>query len=548
MIGLLSSSASPNPSEILKVALPIGLGLASAAYLTMKAVNKEGYSTDKSIPTVPVRAGDTTHDTEYFEDQDEFLRRCEAQYGPVFNCRILNQSQTVVSGPLTREVFMNEDFSFSDAINDMTGLRAFITSVIKSNRDPDNRTTHEVIRDNLSPNLPLFTPRIVNVLQTVVDSQLGHCENKLVENPLSIFQDMIAGAMATVFMGPELAKNRAVIDTFIQCTYDFGKVLGRGRNTFWHAFNTRTRYGYMNPLRKHMEVLVQAAAPVVLERRRQEQEAADKGLEWERPLDIMQRLLDNFDKYGFVDLEDVCGHLLLLVLASVHTTSDTSTNLCYYLAAFPEYTEPLYQEQQEILDLISKERQEIRQKKLDSGEVASAKDFEGTELDPKNDRDLSAAAMKRMAKMDSFVREVFRYRVERLSLPHAARRNVQLSNGMVISKGSKAVINMRSIHQDSGLQGEDALEFRPWRFVGKSKAATKASGDFLTWGMGRHACPGRFLAIQELKTIGVLMVRNYSKIEIQDPSKTKAILLSRIGDPVTTGLIFHSRNKNATEI
>ena len=59
----------------------------------------------------------------------------------------------------------------------------------------------------------------------------------------------------------------------------------------------------------------------------------------------------------------------------------------------------------------------------------------------------------------------------------------------------------------------------------------------------RHACPGRFLAIQELKTVGVLMVSNYSKIEIQDPSKTKKALLSRIGDPIDTGLIFTSRVK-----
>jgi hypothetical protein len=57
----------------------------------------------------------------------------------------------------------------------------------------------------------------------------------------------------------------------------------------------------------------------------------------------------------------------------------------------------------------------------------------------------------------------------------------------------------------------------------------------------RHACPGRFLAIQELKTVGVLMISKYSKIQIQDPSKTKKILRSRIGEPIVTGLIFTSR-------
>ncbi|KAF9969479.1 hypothetical protein BGZ75_002788, partial [Mortierella antarctica] len=85
-----------------------------------------------------------------------------------------------------------------------------------------------------------------------------------------------------------------------------------------------------------------------------------------------------------------------MVLVSVHTTSDSSTYLSYYLAAYPEYIEPLFEEQLTVLNQISQEREEQRQEKLKTGEVASAKDFEGTPLDPKNDRDLTSAAVKRM--------------------------------------------------------------------------------------------------------------------------------------------------------
>ncbi|KAG0225391.1 cytochrome P450 [Mortierella sp. GBAus27b] len=543
MITLVSSSVSTGHVDILKAALPIGIGLASAAYLTIKAANQHPVLASEPIPTVALRKGDTTHDAEYFSDPDVFLKRCDEECGPVFNVDVMGQRMTVISGPMVREIFINDNFSFNDAIDDVTGIKAFSNSMIKSSRDSDGRTSHEIIRDNLSPNLPLFTPRILKQLQSTIDDKLGYCEGKLVEDPLTIFQDMIAGAMANVFMGPEIAKNRSVLDTFIQCTYDFAKVLTPNRKSFWRVFNNRTWYNYVNPLQKHIQVLVEAATPVILERRQQEKEATERGEQWERPLDILQRLLDNFDKYGFVDIEDICGHLLLLVLASVHTTTDTSTNLCYYMAAFPEYMEPLYQEQLEVLDQISSERQATRQKMLESGEVASEQDFQGTDLDPSKDRELSAAAIKRMVKMDSFVRETFRYRTERLSLPHMARGPVTLSNGMVIRKGEKVIANMFSVHHNDNLQGEDASEFRPWRFVGKSKGATKVASDFLPFGMGRHACPGRFLAIQELKTVGVLMVSNYSKIEIQDKSKTKTTLLSRIGSPIDTGLIFTSRAK-----
>ncbi|KAF8964604.1 hypothetical protein BGZ46_000752 [Entomortierella lignicola] len=538
MLGLVSSSTVAFPSELIKVAVPFGVGLASVVYLSMKAKEK---GTDMPIPNVPIRVGDSTHDAEYEEDNESFLKRCEEEYGPVFNCSIMGQNLIVVSGSLVREVFMTENLSFGDAIDSITGIRSFFYNIVKSNKDPDSRIAHDIVRDNISPMLSLFTPRIVKRLQATLDEKLGtSCERKLVENPIDVFQEMVAGAMASVFMGQEIAKDPKVIETFIQCTYDFGQVLGKdNKKRFWQVLQNRAKYEYSNPLKKHIQVMVNAATPVVLERRRQETEAIENGIEYVRPLDVLQRLLDNFDKYGFVDLEDVCGHLLILVLASVHTTSDSSSNLCYYLAAFPEYLEPLYQEQQGVLDQIQKERQLSRQEKLDSGEVATEQDFEGSELDPKNDRDLSADAVKRLVYMDSFVREVFRYRTERLAMLHSARKNVTLSNGMVIPKGRQVIVNVRSIHQSHDRQGEDPTEFRPWRFVGKSKSATKVSNDFLSFGMGRHACPGRFLAIQEIKTIGALLVSRY-KIEIQDPSKTKKALLCRVGAPVDTGLIFTS--------
>ncbi|KAI1302998.1 hypothetical protein EDD11_005451 [Mortierella claussenii] len=541
MIGLVSNSANGMPLEIMKAALPIGIGLASVAYLAIKAASDAGFTSDKTIPMASLRPGESTHDKEYEDDQDAFLRRCEEEYGPTFNILLLNKALTVVSGPQIREVFMNEDFSAGDAIDEFTSMRAFFNSVRKSNKDVDNRTIHEVVRDNISPNLPLFTPRIVEQLEKNLAKELGHCPaeagGKLVEKPVLVLQEMVASAMANVFVGAEIASDRKVINTFITATTDFGRMLGNGqrRASVWRTFMKRANYKVINPLQVHVNVLVESATPVILERRRQEAKAVESGIEWQRPDDILQRLLDSFDKYGFIDLEDVCGHLLILILASVHTTTDTSTNLLYYMAAFPQYMDKLYEEQQQVLDTIQAEREHLRQELVKKNEPISE------ELDPKHDKDLSAAAIKKMVHMDSFVREVFRFRTERLTLVHRARKNVTLSSGILISKGSSVIINMRSVHQGPE-QGEDTTEFRPWRFVGKPKAATKAGADFLPFGMGRHACPGRFLAIQELKTIGVLMVSRYSKIEIQDPSKTMRVLRSRIGQPSITGLTFTGRS------
>ncbi|KAF9582220.1 hypothetical protein BGW38_000491, partial [Lunasporangiospora selenospora] len=396
----------------------------------------------------------------------------------------------------------------------------------------------------ITPNLPKYTARIVDQLERNLDEEMAKYELEkrkdgmiLVENPTLVIQLMIASSMAHLFVGPEIAKNDQVLDSFITATDDLGRIAGRGeikKKSIWRTFLDNTEHRLLSPLQKHVDVLVKASTPFVLERRRLEQQAMAAGHIYERSDDILQRLLDDFEKYKMVDLEDICGNLIMLVLSGVHTTADASANMLYYLAAFPECIDTLFEEQQEVLDTIQKEREQQRQ-------VLIAKDEPIPEnLNSSEDRALSATAIKRMIHMDSFVREIFRYRTEQLSLAHRARRNVTLSNGMVISKGVTAIINMKSVHQSHD-QGEDVEKFRPWRFVGKSKTATKIGSDFLPFDMGKHACPGRFLAIQELKTIGLLMVSRYSKIEIQDPSKTQKILRIRTGASYGTGLLFTSR-------
>ncbi|KAG0254691.1 hypothetical protein BGZ95_005961 [Linnemannia exigua] len=295
----------------------------------------------------------------------------------------MNKCMTVVSGPMVHEIFMTDDFNFMDALDDMTGARAFFLSMTKSHHEIDSREIHEIVRDMITPNLPKYTARIVDQLEKNLDKEMANCL----------------------------------------------------------------------------------------------EQAKTEGRIYERPDDILQRLPDDFERYNMVDLEDICGHLIMLVLIAKGES-------------IPE------------------------------------------DLNPSKDRALSAAAIKRMVHKDSFIREVFRYRTEQLTLAHRARQNVTLSNGMVISKGVTAI---------SPDQGEDVEKFHPWRFVGKSKAATKIGSDFLPFGMGKHACPGRFLAIQELKTIGLLMVSRYSKIEIQDPSRTQKILRIRTGASYGTGLLFTSR-------
>lgn len=74
------------------------------------------------------------------------------------------------------------------------------------------------------------------------------------------------------------------------------------------------------------------------------------------------------------------------------------------------------------------------------------------------------------------------------------------------------MINVPSAaNHDPALYGH-ADTFNPWRFCdgeAERDPVTRISSGFWLFGRGRHACPGRFLAALEIKTILARMLLTY---------------------------------------
>ncbi|KAF9296698.1 hypothetical protein BGZ88_012057 [Linnemannia elongata] len=497
-----------------------------------------------TIPMVSLRPGDKTHDKEYRENQDKFLTRCQTESGPVFKLLIHRLQITVVSDEFIREMFLNENISNIDALNELMGVKTFLHSLIKSGKNHDARIQNSIILEHLTPGLPKYQAEMVRALEAALVDGVGPCvEGKVVECPVAIIQDMVGKSTGTVFMGAEVASNSRVLETFIMSMHDFAKILGLNdvNIPFWRRWLNLKLNHFNNPLKHRVQTLSEAATPVILERRRCEARLINEGADAprfikERPHDILQKMLDRFDEYGFVDLEDICGHIMLLILTSVHTTIDASTSMIYYLAAYPETITVLHREQLQVLDAIQQERQQERASSLSKGLEISP------ELDPAHDRDLSAAALKRMVHLDSFQREVLRCRTEALTHFHMARKENTLSNGMVIPKYGMMLANLTSIHaNNSAAHGPNPAKFQPWRYVGTFKTMTKVGVDYLPFGMGKHVCPGRFMASQQTKTVVSLMVSKFEKIEFQDLSQAASVLRTQHGNVASPALVFTGR-------
>lgn len=163
-------------------------------------------------------------------------------------------------------------------------------------------------------------------------------------------------------------------------------------------------------------------------------------------------------------------------------------------------------------------------------------------------------AVNKLYRIDSTLRESLRHQVlgevnvRRMVISRyiAARKGspanylldpkgISLSDGLHIPQGITVVAPVHAIHTDESIY-QNATEWNAFRFsqpwedhlarltTGSAasrdriyqQSFTAFGEDYLSFGYGRHACPGRFFASQELKLMLAHVVMNYD-IKIEGP-------------------------------
>jgi cytochrome P450 len=89
-----------------------------------------------------------------------------------------------------------------------------------------------------------------------------------------------------------------------------------------------------------------------------------------------------------------------------------------------------------------------------------------------------------------------------------------------LPKGTMLAANLLHAHASPEAWGNDAGSFDPYRFLrleeenGKRFGIVTTTPNILNFGHGRHACPGRFFAAQQMKLIlAYLLVKFDMKID-----------------------------------
>jgi cytochrome P450 len=203
-----------------------------------------------------------------------------------------------------------------------------------------------------------------------------------------------------------------------------------------------------------------------------------------------------------------------IALASIHTTSHITSFTLHELACRP--------------DIVNELRAELVQL--------------GDNRNPETDGELPL--------MDSFLREVLRWNVDHLGMHHLCIKDTVLSTGHFIPKDTlivAAVIqkHRNAIYDESGREikfDKPLTEFDAHRFVGKDMMrASAVDSDYVAFGLGAHACPGRYFAVNEIKYVVSELITRYNITTESGNRASDNVALGMTIFPPKEPLLFEGR-------
>ncbi|KAH9895701.1 cytochrome P450 [Cubamyces lactineus] len=419
-------------------------------------------------------------------------------HGSAFKVAMLDQWLVVISGSkLIEDVGKRPDheLSFHEAAGEFVQTKYTVGH--EAHHDPYHVN---VVREKLTRNLSAILPEIMDELTAAVhenipaeeDEWLGvdvmgaalqivaRASNRVfVGLPTCRFQ-RLANYSASLTEGPYIPSghNRKYLDLAIGVTSD----VNRDRTTismfpsFMKPFIGRIFGSSARNMRRAIPIL----KPMMDERRRMMEKYGD---DWpDKPNDMIQWVMDEGLSRNNTD-EEMVQRVLLVNFAAIHTSSNSITHAIYHLAERPEYLISL---REEIEPIIQEEG-------------------------------WTKNAISRMWKLDSFIRESQRLNgINTVSLMRKAQQDVALCDGTLIPRGTLMVAAAHSLHHDDSVYA-DADVFDPWRFSrqreregeAKKHQYVNTSVDYIPFGHGKHACPGRFFAANELKAMLAYIALNF---------------------------------------
>ncbi|PBK90638.1 cytochrome P450 [Armillaria gallica] len=432
----------------------------------------------KSIPTVGSSSiiGSWIDAFKFIFHAKEIVKEGQRMYGSIFKVPMLDRWAVVVSGAEKindiRKSSLEELAPFAQIPEDMDYAFG------RSNRvDPYHAV---VIRDALTRNIGPCFAEVQDEIEAAFRDNIPMTEDWVEVPAYDTILQIVCRASNRMFVGlplceSPLRRNPEYIKLNINyTTHAFA---------FAHMINMLL-YPIFAPRRRAIAKAEKFLGDTIRERMHQQDVY---GKDWPgKPNNLVSWLLDaTYGNDNRRSVQDHCDKVLLVNLGAIHNTSMIFTTSLYALATHSEYADILRDEVESII----------------------------------YEEGCTKSAMGKMNKLDSFVKEAQRLYGNPgvFGMPRKSCKDFVFSDGTVVPAGVHINVAALSTHTDED-NYEEPLEFKPWRFSEKGTQEGKGihqyymatlSLDFVFFGNGRPACPGRFFAVNEVKALMSYVLLNF---------------------------------------
>ncbi|KAI0891821.1 cytochrome P450 [Annulohypoxylon nitens] len=344
-----------------------------------------------------------------------------------------------------------------------------------------------VVRGDLTRSLVRINPRLSDETVRTVRENLPESSDEW--NSVVVYQTMltiVATISGAIFIGPELCRSEDYLKASIGYTLDFINAVTKlkqwSRRWRWLGRYFTPEVDKLFTERKKAHTFLR---PVIEQRR------AAMAAGQELPDDTLQWMLNKVDEFGISD-DRLAETQLNLSMAAIHTTTLTVTMILYDLVVRPDVVEEL--------------RQEIKTVLAANGGV------------------MSSHALFEMKLLDSVMKESQRVNPgSMIRFQRYVAKPVTLSDGTHLPAGYMIETPHALTVQDPAVYRNPEV-FDPRRFLDLRNGTSEdllgyknkeqhqfvtVTKDFMHFGYGRHSCPGRFFAANEIKLILARVLLDY---------------------------------------
>ncbi|KAL8665789.1 MAG: hypothetical protein Q9202_001911 [Teloschistes flavicans] len=343
-----------------------------------------------------------------------------------------------------------------------------------------------MIQSKVTPNLGSLSEPMQEELMFAIENDFPACDDWVPIRPYHLVLHLVSRISARVFVGLPLCRSPKWLETSTQFTENVfvTVVFLRLFPTWLHGFlslllpSTWRGSAYIRSAKKLL-------IPEIKRRRALWQSTPPQNPE---KVDLLTENLLSWMMQSAEGPETDPAHLahleIVISLASIHTSQMNVVHVLYDLASHPEYVEPL--------------RGEIRDTSNEDG-------------------GWQKSSFSKLRKLDSFIKESQRFNPpSMLSYHRVMAQDHTLRDGTVLSKGTHLAMAVSAIQNDPAVTPSpelfDGLRYYKMRQQpgeGHLHQFATTEPTMLNFGHGKNACPGRFFASLEIKTILVKLIMDY---------------------------------------